>query len=48
MRDLAPTVIISDLSQLSMRRFECIRAFNSARQFARVERVVLMMDLVEM
>lgn len=44
---MAPTVITSDLSQLSWRRFECIRALNSVRQFVRVERVGSLVGLGE-
>ena len=48
MRDLGPMMMISDLSQLSLRKFVCIQAFISIRQLVRVEWVAVVIDFVEM
>ena len=46
-RELGPMMMISDLLQLSLRKFVCIQVFKSVRQAVRVEWVVGMMALVE-
>ena len=48
MRDLGPMIIISDLSQFSWRKLVCIQVLISVRQLVSVERVAVVMDLVEM
>ncbi len=39
---------MSDLSQLSCRKFACIQVFISVRRFSGVNRIALVMILVEM
>lgn len=47
MREFGPMMSISDLLQLSWRKFCCIHVFISARQVVRVEWVVEVMVLEE-
>ncbi len=47
-RDLGPMMIMSDLSQFSLRKLACIHDMMSLRQSVRFARVVVVMDLVEM
>ena len=46
-RESGPMMIISDLLQLSFRRFCCIQVFISVRQVERVEWVAAVMGGVE-
>ena len=46
--DFGPMMIMSDLSQLSLRKLICIHDLMSVRQLVRVECVAVVMDLVEM
>ena len=46
--DFEPMSIISDLSQVSLRKFVCSHVCSSDRQLLRVERVAGVMDFVEM
>lgn len=46
--EFGPITIMSDLSQLSLRKLHCIQVLISDRQFERVEWVEGVMDLVEM
>ena len=46
-RESGPMIIISDLSQLSLRKFCCIQDFMSVRQVERVEWVAAVMVEVE-
>ncbi len=45
---LGPMMIMSDLSQFSLRKLVCIHDFISVRQFVRVGWIAVVMDLVEM
>ncbi len=46
--DLGPMMIMSDLSQFSLRKLACIHDLISVRQLVRAGWIVVPMDLVEM
>ncbi len=48
MKDLGQMIIMSDLSQFSLRKLVCIHDFILVRQLVRVRWVGVEMDLVEM
>lgn len=47
-RDFGPLIIVSDLSQFSLRKLACIHDLITVRHLITVECVTGMMDLVEM